>query len=169
MYRKIRKYLLAGLLMMAIAMPSAIEAGGLAKAAFRSAAGGSTRMFRRTTAKTLRRDLLRDRTTPVHALSKNRTVFRYTTRAQARQEFRSGIRPGSHLTARATAGRPLSPVQAQRRYGLPRRPEVRETIRLPKGYPTRPNRVVGGTAGVGEFTSSKRVPAEAIEKVVTLR
>ena len=166
---KIRKYLLAGLLMMTMALPSAAEAGGLAKAAFRGAARSSTRVFRRTAAKTLRRDLLRDRATHVRLLSKDRAVFRYTTRAQARQELQRGIRPGSHMTAHATAGRPLSPVQAQRRYGLLRQPEVRETIRLPQGQLVRPNRVIGGAAGVGEVTATIRVPSVAIVKVVPLR
>lgn len=166
---KIRKYLLAGLLMMVMALPPAAEAGGLAKAAFRGATRSSTRAFRRTAARTLRRDLLRDRATRVRLLSKDRAVFRYTTKAQARQELWIGIRPGRHMTARATTGRPLSPVRAQRRYGLPQQPEVRETIRLPKGQPVRPNRAVGGAAGVGELVSSRRVPPEAIEKVVPLR
>lgn len=166
---KLRKNLLAGLLVMAIALPSAAEAGGLAKAVFRGATKSASKTLRGSTARTLRKDFLRDRATRVRPLFQNRRVFRYTTKAQARQELRNGIRPRSHMTARTTAGRPLSPVQAQRRYGLPRRPEVRETIRLPKGQPIRPNKVVGGAVGVGELTSSKRVSPGTIEKVMPLR
>jgi hypothetical protein len=73
------------------------------------------------------------------------------------------------MTAGTTAGRPLSSVQVQRRYGLPQQPEVRETIRLPKGQPIRPNKVIGGAAGVGEVTSTRRVPSVAVVKVVPLR
>ena len=88
----------------------------------------------------------------------------YATKAQARQELQRGIGPGSHMTARATAERPLNPVQAQSRYGLLQKPEVCETSRLPKGQPIRSNRVVGGAAGVRELT-----PPEAIEKVGPIR
>jgi hypothetical protein len=164
----IKKYLLVGLLSVVVGLPSAAAAGSLAKAAARGATKSVTRAWRGTAAKTLRRDLLRDRATRVRSLVRDRTVFRYTTKTQARQEIRKGIQSGSHLTARATAGRPLSLVRAQRRYGLPQRPEVRETIRVPKGQPVRLNRVVGGAAGIGELTSSRRVPPGAIEKVVPL-
>jgi hypothetical protein len=166
---KIRKYLLGGLLMMSLALPTGGEAGSVAKAAAHGATRSVTKAWRDVAAKTLRRDFLRDRATRVHSLAGNRTVFRYTTRVQARQELQKGIRPGSHMTVRATAGRPLSPAQARRRYGLPQKPEVRETVRLPKGQPVRQNRVIGGAVGVGEVTSTKRMPQGAIEKVVPLR
>jgi len=166
---KLGKSIVVWLFAAAIVLPSAVEAGSLAKAATRGATRSVTKAWRGAAAKTLRRDLLRDRASRVHSLAKNRTVFRYTTKVQARQELRRGIRPGRHMTARTTAGRPLSPVRAQRRYGLPQQPEVRETVRLPKGYPVRPNRVVGGAAGVGEVTSTKRVPSAAVVKVVPLR
>jgi hypothetical protein len=166
---KLKKNLLVGLLVTMITLPLAAEAGSLGKAVFRGATKSTSKTLRGSTARTLRRDLLRDRVTRARPLFQKRRVFRYTTKTQARQELQRGIGPGSHMTARAAAGRPLSPVQARRRYGLPQRPEVRETVRLPKGQPIRPNRVVGGAAGVGELTSSRRVPPEAIEKVVPLR
>lgn len=165
---KLRKNLLAGLLVMAIALPSAAEAGGLAKAVFRGATKSASKTLRGSAARTLRRDFLRDRATRARPLTRNRTVFRYTTKAQAQQELQRGIRSGSHMTARATAGRPLNPAQAQSRYGLPQKPEVRETVRLPKGQPIRLNRTVGGAAGVGEVTSTKRVRSAAVVKVVPL-
>lgn len=152
-----------------VALPSAVEAGGIAKAAARGATRSVATAWRGTTTKTLRRDLLRDRATRVRPLVRNRTVFRYTTKAQARQELRRGIRPGSHMTARAIAGRPLGPGQTQRRYGLPQKPEVRETISLRRGIPVRPNRVIGGTAGVGELTATEHVSSKAIKKVIPLR
>jgi len=166
---KLKKNLLVGLLVTTIALPSAAEAGSLGKAVFRGATKSASKTLRGSAARTLRRDFLRDRATRARPLFQNRRVFRYTTKAQARQELQRGIQPGSHMTAHATGGRPLSPTQAQSRYGLPQKPEVRETVRLPKGQPIRPNKAVGGAAGVGEFTSSRRVPPEAIEKVVPLR
>lgn len=109
---KIRKGLLAGLLMMATAMaaPAAAEGGSLARSVFRGTMKGATRAFLRGPARILRRDLLRDRATRVRPLARNRTVFRYTTKRQARQELRRGIRPGSHTTSRAVPGRAPSPV-----------------------------------------------------------
>lgn len=166
----IRKSLPAWLFVTVMILPSTIEAGGVAKAAARGATKSVTKAWREAAAtKTLRRDFLRDRATRVHSLAGNRAVFRYTTKAQARQELQRGIRPGNHMTARTTAGRPLSPTQAQRRYGLPQKPEVRETVRLSQGQPIRSNRVIGGEAGVGEVTSTIRVPSTAVAKVVPLR
>lgn len=156
----LRQSLLIGLLVLAIAMPPAAEASPWRKAVAR---GVATRFT-----KVLRGDWLRDRVTRVRPLPKGRTVFRYTPRAQARQELRQGILPGRHLTARGTPGRPLSGVQAQRRLGLPQPPAVRETIRLPKGQPVRPNKVLGGAPGVGEITSPSRIPSAAITRVVPL-
>lgn len=156
----LRKSLLIGLLLLAIAIPPAAEASLLGKAV---AHGVATRL-----AKVLRGDWLRDRVTRVRPLPKGRTVFRYTTRAQARQELRQGILPGRHLTARGTPGRPLSGVLAQRRYGLPQPPAVRETLRLPKGQFVRPNKVLGGAPGVGEITSPRRIPPTAITRVIPL-
>lgn len=164
-----RDILFAGLLLGALLFTGAAEGGGLGKAVARGAARSAARALRGSPARTLRRDLLRDRATRVRPLPKDRTVYRYTSRDRVREELRRGIPPGSHMTSRGGAGRPLTPEQAQRRYGLPQKPEVRETVRLPKGQPTRTNRAIGGAPGVGETTSSKRVPPEAIKKVTPLR
>jgi hypothetical protein len=153
--------LLVGLLLLTTALPPAAEAGGLGKATARGTA--------KSIAKALRGDRLRDQATRVRPLPKDRTVFRYTTRERAQQELRQGIPAGRHLTARGTPGRPLSPTQAQRRYGLPQPPEARETVRLPKGQPVRPNKALGGAPGVGELTSPQRIPPAAVTTVVPLR
>lgn len=157
----LRKSLLIGLLLLAIAIPPAAEASLLRKAVARGAA--------KRLATVLRGDWLGDRVTRVRPLPRSRTAFRYTTRARARQERRQGILPGRHLTAQATPGRPLSRASAQRRYGLPQPPAVRETVRLRKGQPVRLNKTRGGAPGIGELTSSTRIPPAAITKLVPLR
>jgi hypothetical protein len=116
----------------------------------------------------LRRDFLRDRTLPVRRLKAPRTVHRYTTWERALRELQKGLPVGTHTTARARPGRPPSPEAAQRRYGLPRKPEVRETIRLPEGTPVRRGKVLGGRRGVGEINTARRVPPEAIRKITPL-
>ncbi len=141
------------------------ESAGLGKAMARGTAKSASRALRRNMSSTLRRDLLRDRRTPAKVLTKDRTVFRYVTRKQAQRELRTGLRPGSHMTSRATPGRPLSPANAQRRYGLPKKPQERETIRLPRGTRVRTNRVVGGARKV-ETTSPEWLPPQNIKKVV---
>jgi hypothetical protein len=84
-------------------------------------------------------------------------------------ELRRGLQPNTHMTAQGGPGRPLSPNTAKRRYGLRQRPQVRETLRLPKGYPVRSAKAFGGQPGVGELTSPKSLPPTAIQKVVPLR
>lgn len=140
----------------------------------RTAARGLSRgLFRRSAvsrsrAGLLRRDLVRDRAAQVSPLARQRTVFRYTSKARARTELRKGIPTGRHMTAFGGPGRPLSPMTARTRYGLLRRPSVRETIRLPKGQPVRFTKTIGGRPGVGELTSSKRLPFGTITRVVPL-
>ena len=116
-----------------------------------------------------RKDLLNHLHTPVRPLPAPHTVHRYTSPGQARQEMRTGVAPGRHMTATAPAGRPPSPGTAMNRYGLQTAPHVRETIELPKGIPVRHNKVPGGRPGVGEITSSTIVPPEAIKRVTPLR
>jgi hypothetical protein len=117
----------------------------------------------------LRRDAIRDHATPARPLAKERHVQRYTTREQAAKELTRGIPPGRHMTAQASPGKPLHARAAQRRYGLPSRPEVRETIRLPQGQPVKSNKVVGGSPGVGEVTSTKRIPPGNIVQVAPIK
>jgi hypothetical protein len=107
--------------------------------------------------------------TPVRPLPAPRTVHRYASPSQAKKEIRTGIAPGSHMTARAPAGRPPNPGTAASKYGLRKAPGVRETIELPKGFPVRHNKVPGGQPGAGEMTSTSRVPPAAIKKVSPLR
>jgi hypothetical protein len=144
------------------------EAGGLGKAAARGLSRGLFRRSAISRSRTalFRRDLVRDRAIKARPLTRQRTVFRYTSKARARTELRRGVASGRHMTANGGPGRPLSRVAAQKRYGLPRRPQVRETIRLPKGYPVRTAKVVGGRPGVGELTSSRRLSPTAITNVV---
>ncbi len=129
----------------------------------------TARAAQRPLSRILRRDLLRDLGLRPRRLARPRTVFRYTTREQAQRELRQGLRPGTHMTASGGAGRPLSPRTAQGRYGLPRPPQVRETIRLGKGTPVRPARVLGGEPGRGELTSPRRIPPEAIRRITPLK
>jgi hypothetical protein len=157
---------LAALLILATSiLPLTAEAGGLGRAAARGAWRSSAKLWRRSPAQIMRRDLVRDRAIKARPLARPRTVFRYTSNAQARTELRRGIRPGRHMTSHGGPGRPLSRVAAQQRYGLRRRPQVRETIRLPKGEPIRSAKALGGRPGVGELTSTRRLSPTAITNV----
>ena len=145
----------------------------LARSAERSVARGTARSTARQAARRSieiqRKDLWNHQHTPVRPLPAPRTVHRYTSPGQARQEMRRGIEPGRHMTATAPAGRPPSPGTAANRYGLQKAPGVRETIELPRGFPARHNKVPGGRPGIGEMTSPRRVPPEAIKKAAPLR
>jgi len=118
-------------------------------------------------ARILKLDALRHRV-PVRPLAQPRTVQRYTMMTRAQRELRHGIAPGSHMTAVARRGRPMSAQQAKQYYGLLRKPSVRETIRLPKGFPVRHSHATNAARGVRELTSPKPVPPEAVKKVVSL-
>ena len=118
--------------------------------------------------KGLLRDLLRDRTLPVRRLKAPRTVHRYTTWERALRELQKGLPAGIHTTARARPGRPPSPETAQRRYGLPAKPEVRETIQLPEGTLIRQGKALGGRPGVAEVVTARPVPPDAIRKITPL-
>jgi hypothetical protein len=148
-------------------------ARGIARSAERSVARGAARATVRQEARRAiaiqRKDLWNHLHTPVRPLPAPRTVHRYTSPSIARQELRSGVAPGRHMTAAAPAGKPPSPATAMSKYGLQKAPNVRETIELPKGFPVRHNKVPGGRPGAGEITSQKRVPPEAIKKLTPLR
>jgi hypothetical protein len=150
------RYALLGVLALALAAPAA-DAGGL----------GST-LGKAAVARLWRQDARNHAKAAVTALAKPRTVHRYTTTAQARREVQAGLTPNTHMTARASVGRPLSARAAQQKYGLPTRPQVRETIALPKGWPARQNAVAGGAATARELTSPKALPGTAIRKVLPL-
>jgi hypothetical protein len=116
----------------------------------------------------LARDARRDAVTKAIPLNAERRVFRYTSKAQAAREVRSGVAAGSHMTARAGAGRPPLATTAQRQYGLPKAPQVRMSILLKPGMPVRHNKALAGEAGRGELTAPVVIRKEAIEKVVPL-
>lgn len=151
-YRSLAVAILVGIL----AAPAA-EARSLGQAFARSAMS-----------KLLKRDLARDAATVAKPLMRPRQVWRYATRKQAARETRNGLAPSTHMTARATRGRPPSPQTAKRWYGLPNKPEIRETWELPAGTPVRSNKALGGGPGVGETTSSKRLPPEALVRTIPL-
>lgn len=133
-------------------------------------AGGMGKSLASATAKRLlKQDLRNHASAPVKRLSTPRTVHRYTSRTRAKQEAAKGLRPNTHMTGRARPGRPPSPESARRRYGLPRTPQVRETIRLPRGFPVRENPVAGGARSAREVTSPWRVPPKAIQRMTPLR
>lgn len=110
----------------------------------------------------------RDKKIPAKPLDRERVVNRYTSKKFAKEEMRKGIPPNTHMTSRATRGRPLSPSEAKRRFGLKSEPQVRETIVLPKRQPVRTEKVMGGKRGVGGLTSTKPVPPSAIKKVIPI-
>ena len=130
---------------------------------------GTAPSARKSSSEIRRLDQARDARTPAKPLPKDRTVYRYTTKKRAEQESSKGIPPRVHMTSRGAAGRPLSANHAQSQYGLGRKPEVRETIRVPQGQPSKLNKVYGGKAGKGELTSTKRVPGKSVQKVTPLR
>ena len=148
-------------------------ARSLARSAERSAARSAGRAAERQAARRAvqiqRKDLWNHQHTPVRPLPAPRTVHRYASPSQAKKDVRTGIAPGSHMTARAPAGRPPTPGKAASQYGLRKAPGVRETITLPKGFPARHNKVPGGRPGAGELTSTRRVPPSAIRKVTPLK
>lgn len=151
-----RKRFLAPVLAGMLIFPAA-EAGSLGKAFARSAVS-----------KILRVDRVRDAATIAKPLARSRQVWRYTTRQQAARDARYGLSPHRHMTSQTTRGRTPSPSTAQHRYGLPKRPQVRETWRLPAGTPVRSNKALGGAPGVGELTSSKRLPPENLVRTIPL-
>jgi hypothetical protein len=119
--------------------------------------------------KTLRADLIRDRATVAKTLTKPRTVFRYTSRVQSAREAKQGLAPRTHMTSTAGPGRPLSAQAAQKRYGLPSTPQVRETLRLDGNQAVKLNKALGGQPGYGELTSPKRISPKSIRRIIPLR
>lgn len=160
-----------------------VSAAGLGKAFFRGTARSIMSRSSKTAAasfvgsarksaaiKTARSEIFaRDIHGPVTKLSADRTVFRYTTRAKARSEITRGIPQRRHFTSAATAGRPLSPINAQKQYGLPQRPAVRETIRVPQGTAVQFGRVKNGKPGLGEIFTRDRVSKSHIVGRVRLK
>lgn len=136
---------------------SYLEAGSLGKATGRAA---MARIFKQ--------DLKNHATTVAKPLVRSRSVHRYTTHQRGDREIKTGLLPDTHMTVRARPGRPPKPATAQRRYGLAYPPEVRETIYLPKGFPVRHNKALGGAPGVGELTSPRAIPPGNIRRTIPL-
>jgi len=130
----------------------------------------ATRSFERSNLRNVTRlDLLNHEKARLVPTANPREVFRFTTRDRALTELREGVAPNMHMTAHAGPGRPLSAGSAMRRFGLPQRPEFRETIIIPKGRLLRANKVVGGAPGVGEVTLPRRLPPASIRRIVPIR
>lgn len=153
--RKLTRILLLGFLL----LPEFVCGAPLGRAVARAA---SRRAWR---ARILKLDALRHRV-PVRPLAQPRTVHRFTTRTQAQRELRHGIAPGSHMTAIARRGRPMSAQHAKQYYGLLRKPSARETVQLPKRFSVRHSHATNAARGVRELTSPQRVPPQGIKKVV---
>ena len=133
----------------------------LFRSAPRAASRGASKAATARVSQLLRRDRLHHGA--FKPLSSARTVHRYTTLPRARVEVRRGIPPNRHMTALARRGRPMSAAHAKKVYGLPQRPDVRETIRLNRGVSVQHSRVLRGAPGRGELTSPRRVPRWAIQ------
>lgn len=166
MYR--RRVALVFLLLLGTFISPGVAWGQLGKALARGAERNVAKSAGRSWFSIFRRDLFRDRATRAEKLASNRSVFRYTTKAQARVESRAGISAGSHLTSHAGPGRPSASL-AQKRLGLPVRPTVREKVLLPKGTPVQMNKALGGKPGYGEIRLAKRMRPQSIRKVVRLQ
>lgn len=183
-----RSAALVGLILATLALPDGASAGGFAGAAQRGAVRGLSRTLTRSVERgslgsfpakqslrslersrlrnVTRLDLLNHERSRIISAPTSRQVFRFTTRARALRETKLGVGPGRHMSANAGPGRPLSAQSAKRRFGLPQKPEVRETIRIPRGQPIRLSPVAGGLPGVREITSPKRLPPAAVIKLV---
>jgi len=67
------------------------------------------------------------------------------------------------MTAKAIApGRPLSQATAKNRYGLKKKPEAVMTIKIPGNQTVRKGKVIAGSPGYGEISSTKRIAPENI-------
>ncbi len=136
--------------------------------ATRAAARGAATSVRKSMAKVLRLDLVRDARTPISRLARARRTFRYATPQQARTEASRGIATGSHFTSRALRGRPLGRSAAAARYGLPAGKTTRLTVTLPAGTRVRFNKALRGGRGIGEITTADRVAPSGVRRVVQL-
>lgn len=111
------------------------------------------------------RDIARDNKTQAKPLEQNRTVYRYTSKENAKAAQKKGLHANSHMTSGVSKGRPLTSEKAQKRFGLENPPDTRLTIKIPKGHPVKKNKVIGGEAGWGEITSPKKIPAKQVIEV----
>jgi hypothetical protein len=118
----------------------------------------------------LKLDRLRDSKLPVTKLTEPRKVFRFTTNKQAQLYRQRGVPSGTHFTAKAGPGRPLTATHAKLRYGLPRMPSARVEVVLPKGTPLKAGKVIGGRPGFGEVkTYCRSLSSAAVRTAIPLR
>lgn len=136
--------------------------------AYPAAAGGKKDVAKAAIARVLERDAARDAATKARPLGESRTIWRYTTEAQALQEARQGIEAGRHFTSNVTPGRPPRAATARQQYGLPRDPDVRMTVRIEEGAAVRQNKAMGGQRGRAEITNAELLPAQSIRSVSRL-
>ncbi len=115
------------------------------------------------------RDAKRDAQTKAHSNPKDKFVYRYTSKEQAKKETVRGIAPGTHMSSNAPAGRTLSKQGAKERFGLKTIPDVREKILLKKGSSIKTNKTISGKAGVGETVAASRIGKDKIVDVKRLR
>jgi hypothetical protein len=124
----------------------------------------------RPTPMILKMDRLRDSQIPIMRLTRPRSVYRYTTSAQANTYRRNGVPSGVHFTVKAGPGRPLTSISAKERYGLPRIPTARVEVILPKGATVKAGKVIGGQAGYGELKTYRRpLPPSTVQAVVPIQ
>lgn len=100
--------------------------------------------------------------TPAKPSPRDRIVERYTTMKQAQHERKYGLAKNVHMTSGVHRGHPYSAEGAKSRFGIAGAVEAKETIRIPKTHPTRNNKVQGGFRGVGETSSPRGLPKEAV-------
>jgi len=156
-------------LMMVAALTASLSACGKSRAVGQGVSRSiSKRLLNQRPNSSRLRDLFNHRRTPAMPLRQPRLVNRYTSAEQAARELREGIGANRHMTPNARPGRPISAMNAERRYGLPSRPEVRETILLPSGTQVRHDRAIAGQPGFGELTAPRALPSSVVKKVTPL-
>jgi hypothetical protein len=181
------KLVAASLTLLVVGAASDLSAAGVGKAVARSVtrrfAGGSVAraangravvtavgQARKPIRNVLKLDRLRDRTLPVKKLTEPRKVFRFTTNKQAQFYRHRGVASGTHFTAKAGPGRPLTAAHAKQRYGLPRMPSARVEVVLPRGTPVKSGKVIGGRPAFGEVkTYGRALSPSAVKTVIPLR
>jgi len=152
-----RRFIFAAVSTIAVLLPVEVIAGNAKKT-----------LAKRAWKRLWSRDITRDNATATKRLDNSRRVWRYTTRDEANKAATEGLKANRHMTSRTNPGRPLSATSAKDRYGLPKKPEVRMMLEIPKNHPIRKNKVIGGNPGYGEITSPKGLPPSAVKNYIHL-
>lgn len=168
-HTKMQRQLVALILICCFGCTASVSrAAGPARAAFRDAEKSLERDMQRRAYRVRAFDYYRDRASGLSVLKRARSVDRYTRISRARSELRWGLPAYRHMSS-ISSRRPLTARSARLRFGLPRKPNAVERIRIPRGTRLHFNKVLGGKPGFGEITLSSRLPKSAIRKVLTLR